>query len=909
MKSREVRSTFINYFKKQHHQPVSSSRLIPENDPTLLFTNAGMNQFKNVFLGLESREYKRAVSSQKCVRAGGKHNDLENVGQTARHHTFFEMLGNFSFGDYFKKEAIHYAWDLVTKEFGLPKDRLYVSVFEKDDEAAQIWQQQEGVPKDRIYRFSEKDNFWRMGNSGPCGPCSEIFYDLGPEVGGDPLQNVMGGDGDRFVEFWNLVFMQFNESENGVQTPLPNPSIDTGAGLERLAMILQGEISNYHTDAFQDLIAVAMKISGHEYLKSMKNIRDKDKPGLEAINVAFRVVADHARAAAFLISDGVLPSNEGRGYVLRRILRRGIRFAQKLTEKESLMVPVIEQVISQMGDIYPDLSAQKKLILTTMNDEESRFLNTLSQGTHLLDQAIQNLISRGQKILDGDLVFKLYDTFGFPSDLTRLIASERAIQVDEIEFERRMEAARQTARASWKGHSLSGDQAHRIKETQALLREMGPTNFVGYQGVTQASGTVLLLSDGKDTKNHLRVNELGTIACDSTCFYAESGGQAGDVGRIIGPGGQAEVLDTTKLNDIHLHHIKVVDGVINKGDLVHQIVLSAERLNTASNHSATHLLHAALKRILGSHVNQAGSHVQPGRLRFDFTHNKPLSEAELLNIENLVNDEIGSARNISTTVMTADEAKNSGAVALFGEKYGDKVRVVKMGDFSMELCGGTHVENTAIIRLFIIVSEGSVSSGVRRIEAITGQMASRFLLKHTRENVKARQLAGLSENWTQYLEEEISTQQKLDDWVDKQKLEIKSLQRQIAHLKGNQINLDDFVSAAIPFEYQGKSGKLVLADIPLDDRKILSEIGDKLRDQIQSGVIIIVGQGEQNHPILVSVTKDLVGPINAGTILKEISQEMGGKGGGRAEFAQGAGTDRSGLPNAFDKARSLVGLS
>ena len=896
MKSREVRQSFIDYFKKQDHSPVSSSRLIPENDPTLLFTNAGMNQFKNVFLGLESRDYQRAVSSQKCVRAGGKHNDLENVGHTARHHTFFEMLGNFSFGDYFKKEAIHYAWEFITKDLGLDKKRLYVSVFKDDDEAEDIWRKQEGVPKDRIYRFGEKDNFWRMGASGPCGPCSEIFYDLGPEVGGDPKENVVGGEGDRYVEFWNLVFMQYNESEDGTKTPLPNPSIDTGSGLERVSAIMQGEINNYHTDLFQELIGRAMKVSGQEYLKSLAKVKDKEKAQREALNMAFRVVADHSRAAAFLITDGVLPSNDGRGYVLRRILRRGIRYGRKLSQDNSLMLPVVEQVIESMADAYPQLEQQKKLLLTTMKDEESRFLSTLDQGTHILESELKKLDNSGGKVLDGQVVFKLYDTFGFPVDLTRLMANEHGFTVDETEFAKRMEEARQLAKASWKGKAMAGDEAHYIKETQKLLKAKGPTVFKGYQGVIKHTGKSLLLSNGKELKDELKAGDDGVIAFDETCFYGESGGQVGDVGILVGAEGQAEVLDTTKVNDIHLHHVKMVDGIFKKGENLSQQVTSAERVSSACNHSATHLMHAALKKVLGDHVSQAGSLVDSQRLRFDFTHNKPVSDVDIQKIEDLVNAEVSAARQVTTQVMSPDEATEQGALALFGEKYGDKVRVVKMGDFSMELCGGTHVDNTAMIRLFKITSEGSVSSGVRRIEAITGDAASQFVMKNTRENLLARHSAGVAEEAT------------LSDWIEKQRQEIKNLNKQLADLKGNQISVEDLVNGALPFEVEGKSGKLVLADVPVDDRKVLSEIGDKVRDKIRSGVVIIVGQGEKSHPIIVSVTKDLVGPMNAGKILKEISQEMGGKGGGRPDFAQGAGPNRKDLGKAFTKAKTLLGL-
>lgn len=905
MNSKQIRSNFLDYFKKQGHTPVASSSLVPENDPTLLFTNAGMNQFKSLFLGLEKRSYTRAASSQKCVRAGGKHNDLENVGHTARHHTFFEMLGNFSFGDYFKKEAIHFAWHFITKELGLPKDRLYVSVFESDDEAADLWHKQEGVPRDRIYRFGEKDNFWRMGDSGPCGPCSEIFYDLGPEVGGDPKANVMGGEGDRFIEFWNLVFMQYVEDGKGGREKLPNPSVDTGMGLERLTTILQGKTNNYHTDVFLPLMATASKLSGVEYVEDINKSKGKEKERLEKQNVALRVLADHARATAFLIGDGVLPSNEGRGYVLRRIMRRAIRYGRQISTDTSLLPAVVESVIAQMGDVYSELNQQKSLIVSTTRDEESRFLSTLDQGTQILSDELKRLESKGLKQVDGSVAFKLYDTFGFPLDLTHLMARERGFSVDEAEFEKRMEQAREKARASWKTKSIPSDTAHLIKISQDLSRQKGPTQFKGYE-TTSSDGELLLLSDGQKTVKELKAGQSGVAAFSNTPFYAEGGGQVGDIGKVTGSHGQAEVLDCTKQGDIHLHHIRVVDGHFTLGDACVLTVTESTRRSTANNHSATHLLHAALRKVLGTHVTQAGSLVDAERLRFDFTHNKALRKEEIQAIEDLVNEQISRSLEVKTEVMEPKKAIEAGALALFGEKYGDRVRVLTMGDFSVELCGGTHVKNTAMIRLFKIVNEGSVSSGVRRIEAITGDRAVEYLLCNTRENLQVREATGLQENWSQYLERPAGQISPVVEWIEKTREESKNLQRQLQSAKGNQVDLDGFIHQAGEIKANGASGKLVLADLDMDDRKLLSEISDKLRDRIQSGVVVVVGKGEDSHPIIVSVSKNLVGKVHAGNILKDMAETMGGKGGGRPDFAQGAGKDRSKLADAFAKIRSSL---
>lgn len=903
MKSTDLRNSFINFFENNAHQQVPSSSLVPDNDPTLLFNNAGMNQFKNTFLGIEQRDYQRAVSSQKCVRAGGKHNDLENVGQTARHHTFFEMLGNFSFGDYFKKEAIHFAWDFLTKELQIDKSRLYVSVFENDDEAADIWHKQENVPKERIYRFGEKDNFWRMGDTGPCGPCSEIFYDLGPDVAGDPSDNVMGGEGDRYMEIWNLVFMQYNETEEGQQNPLPKPSVDTGMGLERLSAVMQGEISNYHSDLFMDLIEKACGISGSEYLKSTKGLKGDSLSEAEKTNMALRVLADHARAAAFLIGDGVLPSNDGRGYVLRRIMRRGIRYGRQLSEK-SLLPAVVESVIVKMSDFYPELKSQKKLITTTVADEEQRFLQTLDQGTHILNDSLQKLKSQGRSTVDGALVFKLYDTFGFPVDLTQVMAREEGFQVDEAGFESHMEEARNKAKASWKGKTISGDAAHLVTFSQDAHKKFGPTEFAGYTTTSISDATILDMSSGSSRVTSLESGKTGIIITNKTCFYAEGGGQIGDSGTLTTPKGSARVIDCTKQNNVFLHHVEITDGCILTDDTCQLKVTDLTRRSTANNHSATHLMHAVLRQVLGEHVQQAGSLVDPERLRFDFTHNKPLSPAEVQDIENRVNQAIARGSEVTAKIMSPEKAIEDGALALFGEKYGDEVRVIKMGNDSMELCGGIHVPNTAVIRAFKIVSESGVSSGVRRIEAITGDRAINYLMKNTSENLAARNEAGINEPWSQYLEDQ---QHLVGDHIQDLKSRIRNLQKEVQSLKGGQISVDDLVESAKSFSHNGSEGRLILGDIPIDDRKVLSDLSDKLRDKIQTGVVVLIGQGDKNHPLLVTVSKDLSKDLPAGKLLKEVAETLGGKGGGRPDFAQGAVPDRSQIAEAFEKATAFVG--
>ncbi|MCB0408024.1 MAG: alanine--tRNA ligase, partial [Bdellovibrionales bacterium] len=821
------------------------------------------------------------------------------------HHTFFEMLGNFSFGDYFKKDAIHFAWEFITKEMGIDKNRLYVSVFQNDDEAAEIWEKQEKVSKDRIYRYGEKDNFWRMGDTGPCGPCSEIFIDLGPEVPGNPKDNVMGGEGDRFMEIWNLVFMQFNETEEGKQIPLPKPSVDTGMGLERLSAVMQGEISNYHSDLFMDLIERATRVSGVKYLKTLKDLNPKEKLSYEKSNMALRVLADHARASAFLIGDGVLPSNDGRGYVLRRIMRRGIRYGRQLTEN-SVLPDVVDQVIQKMCDVYPELNQQKNLILSTVKDEEQRFLQTLDQGTLILNDSLNKLKSKNQTTVDGDLVFKLYDTFGFPVDLTRIMAREQGFQVDEKGFEDKMQEARNKAKASWKGKTISGDAAHLVTFSQDLFKKNGATEFKGYETTTLNEAKILGLSNGTTATSKLRTGESGILITDKTCFYAEGGGQVGDSGVIQTSQGMADVLDCTKQNNVFLHHIQVKDGQLQVNDICQLKVTELDRRSTAANHSATHLLHSALRKTLGEHVQQAGSLVDAERLRFDFTHNKPLSNEEVEKIEVLVNSEIARGTQVISKVTSHQQAIAEGALALFGEKYGDEVRVIRMGDFSTELCGGTHVNNTSAIRVFKIVSESGVSSGVRRIEAITGDAATRFLMKNTTENQKAREISGLNENWIQYLNDQ---KYFVSEHIQNLKIQVRNLEKEVQALKGNNISIDNLLNSAKKFSKNGIESQLILADIPMDDRKVLSDLSDKLKNKIQSGVIVLIGKGEASHPLIVTVSKNLTKDLPAGQLLKAVAETLGGKGGGRPDFAQGAVSDRSQIEKAFAKASEFVGAN
>jgi alanyl-tRNA synthetase len=899
MKSTDVRAQFIDYFKKNQHTAVNSSSLIPEKDPTLLFTNAGMNQFKNLFLGLEQRDYLRAVSSQKCVRAGGKHNDLENVGFTARHHTFFEMLGNFSFGDYFKKDAIHFAWELLTKNLGIPKERLYVTVFENDDEAADLWHKQEGIPREKIFRFGEKDNFWRMGETGPCGPCTEIFYDHGENAGPetDAYKGILSG-GDRYVEIWNLVMMQYFEKEPGIMEPLPKPSVDTGAGLERLCAVMQGKINNYDTDLFMPLIESALRlIPSDSSLAELVHHQYTGKvtPVLNEKLAALRVLADHTRSVAFLLTDGAVPSNEGRGYVLRRILRRALRYQRKLSPTASFFPSMINSLVTEMGNCYPELRERKDYVLNVVHEEENRFTQTLDQGTELLNVELARLKSSGQKTLPGEVVFKLYDTYGFPVDLTRLMAQEQSFLVDESGFDKEMQTAREKAKFSWKGKSLNTDEAHLLQWSNGLAREKGVTQFNGYEQLN-CNVKVVGISDGLVEVNSLKAGSTGILVTQATTFYAEGGGQVGDKGNAKAGPTEVVIHNTTKLNDIYLHHVEVTKGELKIGTEVLLAVSESERRQTASNHSATHLLHAALRKVLGNHVTQAGSLVDPTRLRFDFTHAKALTPGELQAVEVLVNTEIAKGLPIQGTVKSHETAIKEGAMALFGEKYGNEVRVVKMGDFSQELCGGTHIGNTAQIRLVKIVSETGVSAGVRRLEALSGDGALSLLNKHYQQSQVARDSIGAQESWSQFLESDHAV---LTQWIEEKKLNIKNLEKEIKDFKKGQINIEAILASAKNFKKGTLAGRYVVAILDIDDRELLAQITDQIKNRIECGVVVSAGLGVDSHPVIIAATKNLIPAINAGQMLKDLSQRLGGKGGGRPDFAQGAIVKRDELADTL----------
>ena len=889
MKSTDVRNTFLNYYKKQGHAQVVSSSLIPENDPTLLFANAGMNQFKNLFLGLEKRDYTKAVSSQKCVRAGGKHNDLDNVGFTARHHTFFEMLGNFSFGDYFKKDAIHYAWEVLTKEYQIPKDKLYVTCHISDDEAADIWHKQEGVPKDRIFRF-DKDNFWRMGDVGPCGPCTEIFYDHGEKAGKekDPFKGIAAGE-DRFVEIWNQVFMQYDEVTPGNLVPLPKPSVDTGMGFERLVAVLQGQYSNYDTELFAPMIKIASQIAKADYITDPEILRS-NKQIFEKVS-AMRVLADHCRSVSFLLADGALPSNEGRGYVLRRIMRRAIRYGRKLSTDSSFLIPMSEALITHMSDFFPELKVRKEHILTSIRDEEVRFLQTLDNGSGIIQDEIKKLKAKNAKVISGETLFKLYDTYGFPVDLTGLIAAEEGLSVDETSFEKIMSDSKVKAKSTWKAKSLQADEKHVIEFGQK--HSATPTAFIGYEHLSYPS-LIVALSNGSTEVTTLKEGESGFIVLDKTPFYAEGGGQAGDTGVIKMDQATAMVHDCIREGSTYLHQVEVTQGQFKIKDTVGAHVEMKHRRQITNNHTATHLMHSALRKVLGNHVTQAGSLVDHTKTRFDFTHNKALSSEEIHTIEELVNIEISMATTVSAEVMSHKDAVTKGAMALFGEKYGDQVRVLTVFNpaaaepFSSELCGGTHVKNTSEIRAFKILSESGVSSGVRRIEAITGDAVIHYFMKNTREVLEAKHAAG------------VAPTAMLTNWIEDKKEEVKSLQKEFKKIQSGQINIDDLLKNAKSISTQAGPAKYLFADINIDDRDVLSQISDQLKNKIQTGITVVLGKGEQSHPVIISVSKDLIGQYQAGTLLKEFSQILGGKGGGRPDFAQGSIPDRAKLPEATE---------
>ncbi len=858
MTGNEIRTRFLEYFKRHGHTIVDSSSLVPEDDPTLLFTNAGMVQFKTVFMGEDTRDYIRATTSQRCVRAGGKHNDLENVGYTARHHTFFEMLGNFSFGDYFKEDAIRFAWEFLTEELQLPKGQLWVSIFEDDDEAEKLWQQVEGLPAGRIVRMGEKDNFWAMGDTGPCGPCSEIHIDQGIAAGCGAPDCRLGCDCDRFLELWNLVFMQFNRAEDGRMTRLPQPSIDTGMGLERVAAVLQNKVNNYDSDLFAPVINTLQQLSGKKY-------------GTEpTIDVAMRVIADHARATAFLVADGVLPGNEGRGYVLRRIMRRAVRFGKNLGLEKPFLDEVTAVVTHSMKEAYPHLNDSEGLLKKVVNKEEERFLETLEHGLILLDEEVARLAKSTEKNIPGDFIFKLYDTYGFPVDIVRDISLERGIGFDEAGFTEAMESQRAKSRAGRKGEGMR----LRGEGVKTLVKQGYKVEFLGYDKLRTDSVAEVLLDETGNALDKLDAGRQGQLCSPITPFYAESGGQQGDRGMISWADGSAEVLTTISEGDLVLHVIRVVAGELVPGQPVVMQVLESDRKETAANHTATHLLHAALRETLGDHVKQAGSLVGPERLRFDFTHFSPLTEDEILRIEALVNAKIRENITTNTRLLSRDAAVAEGATALFGEKYGDEVRVVSLSEFSKELCGGTHVSATGEIGLFKILAENGIASGIRRIEAISGRPAYDLLAQTCQREAQLCDLLNVQPS---------GLQEKIDSILEEQK----RLEKQVAELSREIAgsDLDSLLKNAVEVE----GIKVVSAEIVLDSSKTLREVGDKVRDRLESGVAVLGGVINGKAALLAIVTKDLTGRIAAGDIVNRAAKIVGGKGGGRPDMAQAGG--------------------
>ncbi|EPU1005462.1 alanine--tRNA ligase [Vibrio cholerae] len=854
MSTDEVRRAFLSFFESKGHQIVESSSLVPANDPTLLFTNAGMNQFKDCFLGLEKRAYTRATTAQRCVRAGGKHNDLENVGFTARHHTFFEMLGNFSFGDYFKEDAIQYAWEFLTDVLQLPKERLLVTVYETDDEAFDIWNKKVGIPADRIIRIGDKkggkkfdsDNFWQMGDTGPCGPCTEIFYDHGDHIWGGPPGSPEE-DGDRFIEIWNNVFMQFNRHADGTMEPLPKPSVDTGMGIERISAIMQGVHSNYEIDVFQTLIKAAADAIGYQDLT----------------NQSLRVVADHIRSCAFLIVDGVMPSNEGRGYVLRRIIRRAVRHGNKLGAQGAFFHKLVGPLAEVMGTAGVELKKQQALVEKVLRIEEENFGRTLDRGMSILNDALDQL--SGQ-VLDGETVFKLYDTYGFPADLTNDVARERGFSIDEAGFEQAMEEQRQRAREAGQFGT----------DYNSLIKSATNTEFCGYTASRGQSVVREMFVEGAEVST-LSAGDKAIIVLDNTPFYAESGGQCGDTGVLKTDAGIFHVEDTQKLGNAIAHHGVLAQGVLATGEQVDAIVDEKRRAAISLNHSATHLLHAALRKVLGEHVAQKGSLVRAETLRFDFSHLEAMTPAEIKEVERLVNQEIRHNHNIETNIMNIDEAKAKGAMALFGEKYDDQVRVLSMGDFSTELCGGIHASNTGDIGLFKIISEGGIAAGIRRIEAVTGEGALDYLdAQQAQHDAKVSEMAAKAK----LLEKEI--QQLKDKLAAKESAGLINQVKQIAGVN------------------------VLVAQLNGADNKALRGMVDDLKNQLSSGIIMLGNVAEGKVGLIAGVTNDLTNKVKAGELVNMVALQVGGKGGGRPDMAQAGGTDAHALPSALESVDAWI---
>ncbi|KAB7673575.1 MULTISPECIES: alanine--tRNA ligase [Plesiomonas] len=865
----EIRQAYLDFFQSKGHQVVSSSSLVPGNDPTLLFTNAGMNQFKDVFLGLDKRPYTRATTSQRCVRAGGKHNDLENVGYTARHHTFFEMLGNFSFGDYFKHDAIRYAWEFLTSSqwLALPKEKLWVTVYASDDEAYDIWAKEIGIPEERIVRIGDNkgapyasDNFWQMGDTGPCGPCTEIFYDHGDHIWGGPPGSPEE-DGDRYIEIWNNVFMQFNRQADGTLLPLPKPSVDTGMGLERITAVMQHVNSNYEIDVFKALIAKAAEVTGATDLESK----------------SLRVIADHIRSCAFLVSDGVMPSNEGRGYVLRRIIRRAVRHGHMLGAKDTFFYKLVGTLIAVMGSAADELQQQQALVEKVLRLEEEQFARTLERGLALLDGALAEL--QGD-VLDGETAFKLYDTYGFPLDLTADVCRERNITVDEAGFEKEMKAQRERAQAA---NNFGADY-------NSMIRVDGQTEFHGYTTTAHQGQVVALFREGQSVEQ-LHAGEEAIIVLNETPFYAESGGQVGDSGLLLADGVEFMVTDTQKYGQAFGHVGKLMSGSVTVGDTLQAEVDAARRQSIRLNHSATHLLHAALRKVLGEHVAQKGSQVSADALRFDFSHLEAMKAKELREVERLVNAEIRRNHSVQTDVLDLDEAKAKGAMALFGEKYDEKVRVLTMGDFSVELCGGTHAARTGDIGLFRITSEGGVAAGVRRIEAVTGERAMAFT---ERQQDQLDEAAGLVKS------DAFSVAEKVRGLLDRSK----QLEKELQQLKDKLAAQEsaDLVHNAI--EVKGK--KLLVSLLKNGDAKALRTMVDDLKNQLGSGIVVLGLAQDDKVSLIAGVTKDLVGQVKAGELVSMLAAQVGGKGGGRPDMAQAGGSDAAALPAALDSVQAWV---
>jgi alanyl-tRNA synthetase len=875
LKANDLRKLFLDYFAQRGHKVVPSSSLVPRNDPTLLFTNAGMVQFKAVFLGEETRDYKRAVTSQKCVRAGGKHNDLENVGHTARHHTFFEMLGNFSFGDYFKKDAIAFAWEFLTKEVKLPKEKLWITIYKDDDEAFQLWQDVAGVKAERIVRMGEKDNFWQMGDTGPCGPCSEIIIDQGPEVSCGKAECAVGCDCDRFLELWNLVFMQSNRDETGKLTPLPKPSIDTGMGLERLSAVVQGVKSNFESDLFHPLIRQIAALAGVPYHKD------------EQTDISYQVCADHLRAMTFLISDGVLPSNEGRGYVLRRIIRRASRYGKLIGIEKPFLYRLTGAVVDEMREAYPELVDSREHVAKVVLLEEERFAATLSAGLALLNETVAKLQARGKDTVPGDVLFKLYDTYGFPLDLVADMARDLHLTLDEEGYRRAMQEQRDKARAAWAG---SGEE--KVKPVyKEIVASVPKPVFTGYE-TTEGSGEILAIIKGDTKIVEAHESDEVEIVLDRTPFYAESGGQMGDAGELLGEAAKFVVLDTVKpVEGLIVHRGKVKKGTFRTGDAVLAKVDEETRQDTMRHHTATHILHATLRSVLGEHVKQAGSLVAPDRCRFDFTHYTALTEREKERIEELVNERIIENHPVETAVMDIEQAMATGAMALFDEKYGDTVRVVTVKDVSKELCGGTHTKASGDIGLFKIVSEGGIAAGVRRLEILAGRRAYQAVRK---EEQSLQEIARLLK----------ASDPDIVGRVEKLVSQLKETEKELDKLKHR---LQSSQAGDILSEAREVAGVKILAKrVDNMEQKDLRDFGDKLRDKLGSGILALGSAKDDKVALIVMVSKDLTHRFHAGSIIKELAAVLGGTGGGKPDLAQAGGKDPARLDTALAALPGLV---